>query len=168
MSYLTTELSSPSSVERRRARVALTELGNEAIPALVRALSDVSPLVRQEAVKALEAIGNDTSAQGLIQALQDQNLGVRWLAAEALAHLGPTGLHPLLTALVRDDTLIWLREGAHHVLHFYTGDLNRPLEQLMNALEDNDATAPLAWDARVALESLPTLAIRPNNTRERH
>ena len=38
----------------------------------------------------------------------------------------------------------------------------------MNALEDNDATAPLAWDARVALESLPTLAIRPNNTREHH
>jgi HEAT repeat protein len=117
-----------------------------------------------EAVKALEAIANDASAQALIQALQDQHPGVRWLAAEALAHLGPVGLQPLLAALIHDDHQTSLREGAHHVLHFYAGDLNRPLEQLMNALEDTDTLDSLTWDARVALESLPTLCICPKDT----
>jgi hypothetical protein len=156
MSFLATELSSSSSVERRRARVALAELGTEAIPALTRALSNASPLVRQEAVKALEAIGDDAAAKGLIQAMQDPDAGVRWLAAESLAHLGPVGLRPLLGALICNDRLIWLREGAHHVLHFYAGELNRPLEQLMSALEESDASIPLTWDARVALDSLPS------------
>lgn len=161
MSFLATELNSPSSVERRRARVALAELGNEAIPTLARALSNASPLVRQEAVKALEAIGTDASARWLTHALQDPNSDVRWLAAEALSRLGPIGLQPLLTALIHDDKLEWLREGAYHVLHFYTGDLNRPLEQLMSALEESDTLLPLAWDARVALDSLPSPSAHP-------
>ena len=65
ISYLKSELSQPSSVERRRARVALIELGEEAIPTLVDALSDSRHLVKQEAIKALERIGDDAATQGI-------------------------------------------------------------------------------------------------------
>ena len=154
MTYLRIDLSNPSSVERRRARVALIELGDEAVPALIAALADASLIVRQEAVKALEAIGDDAAARALIKALQDQDASIRWLAAEALAHLGPVGLKPLLEALAHDSGLTWLREGAHHVLRFYKGNLTRPLEQLMGALDDHDIMTTLTWDASVALASL--------------
>lgn len=154
MSDLRAELSNPSSVERRRARVALIELGNEAVPTLVDALSDSRQLVKQEAINALEAIGDDAAAQGLVQALEDEDFGIRWLAAEALAHLGPAGLRPVLTALAHENGPSWIRDGAQHVLHFYTGDLNKPLEQLLNALDDHDPMTTVTWDAGVALQSL--------------
>ena len=154
MSFLLTELDNPSSIERRRARVALIELGDEAIPALTNALSNPHHLMKQEALKALEAIGDDAAAQVLVKALDDDDFGIRWIAAEALASMGHTGLKALLRALVHDSGMSWLREGAHHVLHFYKGELNKPLEQLLNALDDNDIGASVTWDAGVALQSI--------------
>ncbi|MCL4506694.1 MAG: HEAT repeat domain-containing protein [Chloroflexi bacterium] len=161
MSYWIDELDNPSSVERRRARVVLIELGPEAVSNLVAALNDPHVRVRQEVVKALEAIGGDSAAKGLVKALEDEDVGIRWLAAEALGELGVTGLRPVLEALVHDSGLSWLREGAHHVLHFYKGELNKPLEQLLSALENSTITEAVTWDAGVALQSLNSLHRQP-------
>ncbi len=154
MTYWIDELNNPSSVERRRARIVLIEMGQDAVPGLVAALNDPHVQVRQEVVKALEAIGGDAAARGLVGALEDQDVGIRWLAAEALGELGTAGLKPVLEALVHDNGMSWLREGAKHVLHFYKGELNKPLEQLLSALDNSTITEALTWDAGVALQSL--------------
>lgn len=157
MTYWIDELNNPSSVERRRARVVLVEMGRDAVPGLVAALSDPHVQVRQEVVKALEAIGGEAAARGLVGALEDQDVGIRWLAAEALGNLGVAGLKPVLEALVHDNGLSWLREGAQHVLHFYKGELSKPLEQLLSALDNSTITEALTWEAGMALQSLDTM-----------
>ncbi len=158
MSYLRAELSNPTGVERRRARVALVEMGDEAISTLIAALADPHPLVKQEAVKALEAIGSGAAAQGLVDALRNPDIGIRRMAAEALTHTGPTGLRPLLAALTQggeaSGEAVWVHEGARYVLHYFQGDWPKPLEQLLSALDDASAGATLAWDAGVALQSI--------------
>ena len=168
MSYLRTELSNSSGVERRRARVALVELGDEAVPTLIAALSDPHLLAKHEALKALEAIGNVAAAQGLVDALHDSDYCVRWMAAEALTHTGPTGLRILLAELAREDELgsepAYVHEWTRYVLHFYQGDLPKPLEQLLSALDDNGAGDTLAWDASVALQSITITSTTPSSS----
>ncbi|HBY98858.1 MAG TPA: hypothetical protein DEP84_33750, partial [Chloroflexi bacterium] len=53
---------------------------------------------------------------GQVDALNDPNYGVRWLAAEGLAAEGPAALPPLLEALSTRKLTAWLRQGAAHVL----------------------------------------------------
>jgi HEAT repeat protein len=148
------KLAARSSIERRHTRIELVKQGDAAVPALITALSDERLQVKQEAIKTLEAIGDETATNALVGALQNQDFGIRWMAAEALTNLGTVGLKAVLEALVKDDGLSWLRQGAHHVLHFYRGDLNEPLERLLDALDNNDTTTPMTWAAGVALQSL--------------
>jgi HEAT repeat protein len=72
----------------------------------------------------------------LVQALRDNDFGVRWAAAEALAQLGPGILIPLLQALTDPDQAgdPRLRESSYHVLH-RARDLPVPVKTLMEALK---------------------------------
>ncbi|MCL4507751.1 MAG: HEAT repeat domain-containing protein [Chloroflexi bacterium] len=151
---LLAELDNPNSVERRNARLALIQMGRAAIPALVKLLADAHHRVRWEAAKALEVIDDVSTAPAFIGALEDEDFGIRWLAAEALGRMGAAGLRPLLLKLVADSGNSWLREGAHHALHFYNGELNPQMEQLLRALEDTSSTTSVPWAAGIALQSL--------------
>jgi HEAT repeat protein len=154
MSILLSELETPSSIERRRARVALIEMGTDAIGMLAMAASSPHQQVKLEAIKALEVIGGIEAGRVLVRALNDNDFKIRWLAAEALTQMGHSGLKPVLEALIQDDGLSWVRQGARYVLHFYKGELSRPLEQLLSALDDEGVGATVTWDAGVALRSL--------------
>jgi HEAT repeat protein len=104
-------------VSRQRARIAIEEIGPPAVDALIVALENPLGRVRWEAAKALRTIADPRSAAALVRRLQDRNIGVRWLAAEALVAVGRLSLRPLLEALVSDAASVELRDGAHHVLH---------------------------------------------------
>ena len=140
---------------RRGAREALVAIGKPAVRSLIEALQYPSEHVRWEAAKALGEIRDKTSAPALVVALEDKSSGIRWLAAEGLIALGRHTLPPLLFALVKRPSSIWLREGALHVLHLLAhqglGDETRPV---VAALEGPAPTVAVPLAAEDAIEKL--------------
>jgi HEAT repeat protein len=150
-------LHGPDATKRQSTRKALVTLGKAAVKPLIALLSDTRPHVRWEAAKALGKIGDPTSAPALVEALEDDDSNVRWLAAVGLAAMKLKGLMPLLSALVRHPYSIWLREAAHHICRelMRQGSF-RELGPLLNALEhpDPEVSVPIAvYDVMRALYS---------------
>ena len=112
---LSVDLASPDAMVRIKARKALMAIGDRSAPSLIRLLSHAKPHVRWEAAKALGGIANPIAASALVNALEDRDIDVRWLAAEGLVALGREGLRPLLAALLETEESCWLCEGALHV-----------------------------------------------------
>ena len=114
---LIADLDSRQGLVRQQARIALIQMGEAAVPSLIKALENRNGPTHWEAAKALSLIGDPRSVQALVQALEDNEFGVRWLAAEGLITVGYCSLAPLLQALIDRPQSIRMREGAHHVLH---------------------------------------------------
>jgi len=114
---LIAELGSQHGLVRQRARIALTQMGAPAVPGLIKALGNRNGPTHWEAAKALSLIGDPRSVLALVNALEDNAFGVRWLAAEGLIAVGYCSLAPLLQALINRPESVRLRVGAHHVLH---------------------------------------------------
>jgi HEAT repeat protein len=136
LTALVSALRSSDYGKRVHARQALEEIGHPAVGPLVELLADPSHQTRWEAAKALVAIADADASPALVEALMDEESDVRWLAAEALIAIGRDGLGPLLRALEKQPESVWLRQGAHHVLH----DLEDPelrdlVEPTLEALE---------------------------------
>lgn len=129
-------LRSKDGFVRKRAREALSSNGRRAVPPLVLMLKDPVDDSRWEAAKALATIADARAVPGFVVALEDRMFGVRWLAAEGLIAIGRDALVPLLEALMERSGSVWLRGGAHHVLHDLSrGDLERLLAPILAALD---------------------------------
>jgi HEAT repeat protein len=150
---LAAELRNPKGLARHRARQALIEIGQPAVPVLVDALSGSDRNARWEAAKALTEIPNPAAAPVLVGALEDREFGVRWLAAEALSTIGPAVLEPLLAALIERPGSIWLRDGAHHVLKDIANSagMEDELRPVMAALKDIQPVSVVPQAAKEAL-----------------
>jgi HEAT repeat protein len=110
-------LRSQDGIEREHARQALVFSGKKAVDPLIELLTDSNHQTRWEAAKALSEIADPKAASALVCSLEDSEFGVRWLAAVGLIAIGKDALVPLLKALFKHADSVWLREGAHHVLH---------------------------------------------------
>ena len=141
---------------RMHARKALICIGKPAVPDLIKTLSNDDSQIRWQVIKVLEGIGDPDAASALVQCLQDENSGVRWAASEAMIVFEKAALPPLLEALLHDYDSIWLRQGAHHILHVLkdSGKLNEVEGAVFEALEDVEPTAAVPWAAERALEAL--------------
>jgi len=115
------DLASSNPTVRTKARTALACIGNPSVPHVVQLLSHGKPHVRWEAAKTLVAIADPISATALVNALDDDDGDVRWLAAEGVIALGRDGLYPLLAALLERAQSCWLCEGAHRVFYALAG-----------------------------------------------
>jgi len=142
--------------KRKRARLALVDIGKPAVPYLIKAMKHHKAEVRWEAVKTLGAIRDSRSGPDMVSALTDKNFEIRWLAAEGLIALKLGAIKPLLKALIKTPESWELRQGAHHVLHALerTHLLNKSCINLLNNLRglDQEISVPLA--ANAALRSL--------------
>jgi len=148
-------LSSKTDEVRVKARHSLVTKGKAAVPSLVEALKNRDELVRWEAAKALGEIGAPEAAPFLVKALEDEEFDVRWLAAMGLITMNIKGLKPLLHALMEQEDSVWLREGAHHVIHdLNKGELRRYLTPVLRVLEDSKPGAEVPQAAFHALEML--------------
>jgi HEAT repeat protein len=147
-------LSSPVGVTRQNAREALVTVGHAAVGPLIALLDDRRDHVRWEAAKALSEIADPAAAEALVKTLVDPEVGVRWLAAEGLIRLRKAGLPPLFRALMERAGSVWLREGAHHVLHTLakTG-LGDQVSAVLAALEGIEPAAAVPAAARKALDA---------------
>jgi hypothetical protein len=152
---LITELGSRDGMVRQRARQSLVAIGKPAVISLVKLLRDRNDQVRWEAAKALGEIDDRRAVPALIVALEDEEFEVRWLAAEGLISLGGEGLTPLLKALVECPQSVWLREGAHHVLHdLAKAGLRKQVASLLKALGGVEPETEVPPAARKLLNTL--------------
>jgi HEAT repeat protein len=150
------ELADKNGMTRRRAREALQRIGEPATPYLTEAMGSQDINVRWEAAKALVRIKDPRAARTLVHALMDESFEIQWLAAEALIALGRSALGPLLEGLMHNYGSVYMRQGAHHVLH----DLERrhQLEpasiQVLDELRGIEPLEPYPISARRALQEL--------------
>jgi HEAT repeat protein len=100
------DLKSQDTNARLRATKGLAdykEHSKPAIPALIKALDDASPSLREQAVVALGSIGPDAEAAvpKLIALVKDKNqsVGLRLSAAKALGEVGPESANSVLTLI---------------------------------------------------------------------
>lgn len=110
-------LKSKDGIARQNARNSLVIIGEPALDELIKAFKIKEKPLHWEVAKALSQIGTSKAARVLVDALEDHDFSVRWIAAEGLIHMGPVGLLPLLKALRKKTDSVWLREGSHHVIH---------------------------------------------------
>lgn len=144
---LLTDLSSKDEQTRHYARIAIERVGSPATPGLVALLSSGAWRARLEAASALDAIRDPAAAPALVAALEDENPGVRWMAAQALKSLGRHGLVAVLEQLINPSCSVWQREGAHHVLSSY-----RRVQVMARVLAALDGIEP-RYDAAIAAEA---------------
>jgi hypothetical protein len=100
--------------------------------------TNLNSLEREDAIRYLTYQASDQAIQRLVEALQDDDFGVRWEAAASLAKLGDRGLNEILRALVDPDRVgdPRLREGAYHMLHYNrTSKFPVPTKNLMLAIK---------------------------------
>lgn len=155
ISSLVADLASHDGQVRERARQCLVDIGGPAVALLIEALGDPNSQVRWEAAKALGQIADPVAAPALVKALRDKGFAIRWLAAEGLIALGSKGLVPLLRALIERSDSVWLRQGAHHVLHDLVGRVpEEVLQPVLAALEGVEPSLEVPLAAETALDAL--------------
>jgi HEAT repeat protein len=154
---LISDLASRDSGVRVLARRSLVDIGGRAVNALIGALTHRKSRVRWEAAKALGEIAHPAAAPALVRALEDRTFDVRWLAAAGLIAMGSEGLANLLLALIDRADSVWLRDGAHHVLHDLAerdDDLAEDLRPVLSALESGAPSVEVPLGAKNTLAML--------------
>ena len=142
-------LSSKNDATRLKARKSLVALGKPAVPSLIRTLQNSKQdHLRWEAAKTLGAIGDFRSIPVLVNALEDCNPDVAWLAAEALRKFKKEAWPALLHALIKSKSdSVLLRQGTYHVLRNQKENgFNDLLAALIKTLKSNSVpiSKPLA------------------------
>jgi len=74
---------------------------------------------REAAARFLKQFPEPQAVPRLVQALQDEDFGVRWAASEALSRLGVHALEEVLRVLANPNQVgdPRLRDSAYHMLH---------------------------------------------------
>ena len=100
-------------------------------------------LSEAEREEGIHFVRETPSAQGievLVETLRDNDHGVRFAAAHALAYVGDAGMPALLRALAQPDTDVVLRKGATIVISESTSPKVRQQGQaLLSALKGSQA-----------------------------
>jgi HEAT repeat protein len=152
---LLAQLASRDGIQRRKARERLVDIGKPAIPHLMSVLQSPLERSRWEAAKALGEMREPAAAPALVQALEDEESAIRWLAATGLIRMGRACLGPLLEALEGRSNSVWVREGAHRVLHFLIRDgVADEAIPVLEALEDIEPAVEVPIAAYHALKKL--------------
>ncbi len=148
-----------TATERRGAAEALGQIGDsQAVPRLVRALTDSGMSVRQQAMVGLLRLEAMTAVPHIIRRLQDESGGVRVVAAGVLGKFGdPRALPALIASLddaawiaSLDDAAWYVRQAAATAL----GEIGD--RTAMPALEraTHDARKSVARAAKTALRAI--------------
>ena len=142
------DLGNPNGIIRQKARYEMVKIGNPALDFLLQLQGSDKHLARWEAVKAISEIGTRESIPILINALEDEEFDVRWLAAEGLIDIGHGSVYPLLKAFISNKDSVHLKEGVHHVLKgLEMRGLYNDRYEIIKALES--FTAPVKLELKI-------------------
>jgi HEAT repeat protein len=149
------DLESKNGITRQRARHQLVKIGKPVLNYLSDLNSSPKEYIRWEALKILSQIPDPDSIPILVNALDDENFDVRWLAAEGLIHIGSESIIPLLEFLVINSDSVFVKEGVHHVLkEFEKNKIYEDKFNLLNLLEDFAPASTIATTADEIIKSL--------------
>jgi hypothetical protein len=150
---LITILGYPDQDIQRRSSDRLAEIGEPAVPFLIKSLKHRSVSVRLGAVEALGAIRSRQAVNPLVESLRnDKSNEVRWAASYSLALIGDVStISPIVAALKDPDK--YVRSGAADALDMFGWE---PPEILLGAYyyiatQEWDKIPPLGEPANVAL-----------------
>jgi len=120
---------------RKNAAKALVKIGEPSVEMLIIALKDEKWRVRWHAAETLGETGDIQAVEPLINALNDENNGVRSNSTIALVNIGEPAVKKLINAL--KDKEWHIRSNAAETL----GELGdtRAVEPLINALNDENS-----------------------------
>ena len=151
-------LNSSDAAVRQASREKLVELGGDTVTrTLVTALIDPRTQVRREAGRALQTIADPIAAPALLNALDDEDKEVRWIAGEALIALEDVGLKTVLSGLIRRAGSPEFCKSAHHVLHARK-QWTQVIDPVLHALNQHEPAVmvpPAAYKALVAVSEFP-------------
>ena len=152
---LVTALENPSRSDHRKIRQQLLNCGDACVPVLEKMLSSEVAHTRWEAAKTLGALHDEATISALLRCLEDEDIGVRWVASEGLIAMGRTCIKPLMQALTERFHSIWLREGAQHILRSLRnlGMLHQNELTVLEALEGIEPVMTVPWAAEAVLRS---------------
>jgi HEAT repeat protein len=151
------DLSSSRELVRTRARKRIVAKGPTMVSSLVQTLkSSKEGRVRWEAAKALAEIGDSEAIPALVQALEDNDRYVAWLASLGLKKLEKTAWPQLFLVLSQRGTESGLlRQNARQVLlDQQTDGPNDPVTILLDALENNSSAEVATAAAQAALNKI--------------
>lgn len=149
------DLTGENTMAREKARLALVDIGEPAIDYLSELVYSNNVKFRWEGVKALSEMSEPDAIPFLIDALDDENAGVRWLAAEGLIRIGQPTLRPLLEALIARRQSPFLYQGAHHVLHeLGKAEFTEEISSLLSALKESAARTKILVSASELLRKV--------------
>lgn len=104
---------------------------------------------RARACRELAAQPDAAAVPVLVDALEDEDSGVRWLAAVALIAHRDAAVIPILERLIERADSPWFREGAHHVLQaLVTPEISPVVEALESKFPEE--AAPVAANEALA------------------
>ncbi len=154
--FMINELNSYDGMKRQKTRKMLVSFGTTATPFLLKALTYPVELIRWEAAKALGEIKDPDAAEALVRALQDESINVRWTSMDSLIELGQDAICPLFEALREKFESVWLREGAHHILHVLMDrDQLTPSQiKVFEALESVEPDVQVPWAVDQAMKEM--------------
>jgi len=163
---LITELGNIDGSIREKARLALIDIGKEAVPGLAEALSSRQEQLRWEAAKTLVSIADPVAVPALIKVLRDEIFDIRWLAAEALIAIGQDSIEPLLRTIINQSNDSFLQEGAHHIIAYLLPALSKSHElvEILKPVKDAlDSSAPRSAGPAAAQKALEQMKHLQNN-----
>ena len=128
--------------------------GQAILPVMHKLMCSEHKVIRKEAIKVVRKIANRSSIPPAIRMLSDPESEIRWIAAEALIHIGRLSIKPILEALVMNGESYYLRQGAHHVLKaLIEKEDAKELKQLLKMIRhDTEIPERIPVKAALALE----------------
>ena len=151
-------LVSDFGMERKKARAELVRMGRGVLDYLTEYADHPKHIFRWEALKVMEEIADPTSIPFFIDALEDEESDIRWIAAEGLINIGRESIVPLLETIIKKTDSIFVLEGTHHVFH----DLKKteilpkdfPVDKLLSTLKRTDSDEAIKLSAYQILDIL--------------
>lgn len=136
---------------------ALVGLGHVAVPVLLDFARNSSAWVRWHSIRALSSIRDPRAFPVLVNALQDTDHGVAWMAAKGLAPFGRECIEPILHMLTTASMTPWVVETSSYVLKRqcqFHEELKPYLEPLLQQMHQPAYRASTGYAALKALEQL--------------
>jgi hypothetical protein len=136
---------------------SLVRLGSLAVPALIQKGRSSSAHIRWNCARALGEIHDLRALPVLVDALQDNDHSVAWMAAKGLVQFGRDSLKPVLELLMSASMTPWLAETASYVLTSYAhrnAQAKKILDPLIRRMRESGFRVGTAVAAQKALKQL--------------
>jgi HEAT repeat protein len=149
----------PGADERMSSQIfmALVALGHVAVPVLLDFAHSTSSWMRWHSIRALGAIRDPRALPVLVEALQDTDHSVAWMAAKGLAPYGRVCVEPVLHMLTTARMTPWVVETASYVLQAQCrthSELKPYLDPLLQQMHEAGYRSGTGYTALKTLEQL--------------